>query len=161
MFDWTSSKIIDIYGRNKCPQNSQPFPAVRAKYRKKQGGDHNGSYRSPTIKRVKQAHRRLFVVKWTCLHNRTAKHFNQTASDCIHNNTQDHSDKRFRQKIRQKRQTNESRCRTNLRSNNTDSIPYFIHKLCAKQIYQQLCKEKAGRDQCNFSKCNLIIMMKF
>ena len=73
----------------------------------------------------------------------------------------DNSNTRFRQKIRQKSQTNQSCCGTYLRRNNTDTIPYFVHKLCTKQIYQQLCKEKAGRNQCDFSKCNLIIIMKF
>ena len=147
MFDGACRKVVDVYRRNKRPQYSQPFPAVHAEYREKYGGNQYSSHRAPTVERVEQAHGRLLIVKGTCLHNGAAEHFDQSASHGVYDHTAQDSGKRIRQKIRQKRKTDQPGRGADFGSHDGYTVSDPVHKFCTEEVHQKLGKEKTGGNE--------------
>ena len=95
---------------------------------------------------MQKAHHSFLVIKGTSLHDRTAKYFDQAASHGIDDHADDDADKRVREYIGQKCQTDKTQCGKYFRCNDTFAIADAIYGFCTQNVNDQLGKKEGALD---------------
>ena len=143
MLDGTGNEVVDVVKRHQGPDTCQQSPVFDAEQGEKQSGQQDHTHRTPAIKGMQKAHHSFLVIKGASLHDRTAKYFDQTASHGIDDHADDDADKRVREYIGQKCQTDKTQRGKYFRCNDAFAVADAIYGFCAQNVNDQL-SEKEG-----------------
>ena len=98
---------------------------------------------------MQQAHHAAFILKWTCLNDGAAEHFDQSAPNGVDDHTQQNAGKGLWTNVRDKGQHGKSQPGSDLGDDDALSVSDPVHKLCTKKIHDQLRYIKRERNEGN------------